>query len=266
MDMDYKEKILKYKQKYLNLKNNTMKGGVRMEIVLTKNADGTINFSLPPNFSSAAPGTYRIELVSESVASPRGSVAAPTQAQEIVRVASPRGRVASSEGRVASSEGRVASSEGRVAQAQEIVRVTSPGVEIIFENYSRLINKIREYLSIFTKSEIDKIKLNENLTNIWNDSVARSIFIYLMTQILDITREDDEWENIFMMLSSRIQLYSEFLFFSHDQKYNWIRQHDRWSSYQRELNKILDYPERNKGIIDSFKTIFNELIMFCIKT
>lgn len=244
MDIDYKQKFLKYKQKYLNLKNNTMKGG-GMEIVLTKNADGTINFSLPPNFSSAAPGTYRIELVSESVAS-------PTQAQEIVRVASPRGRVLSS--------------EGRVVQAQEIVRVASPGVEIIWENYSRLINKIREYLSIFTKSEIDKIKLNENLTNIWNDSVARSIFINCMTQILDITRQDDKWELNFKIVSSQIVSDLEFLFTSLSDHYSWIRQHNKWTQGQRELNKILDYPERNKEIIDSFKTIFNELIMFCIKT
>jgi hypothetical protein len=77
MDIDYKQKILKYKQKYLNLKNNTMKGGVRMEIVVTKNADGTINIQLPPNFSSATPGTYKFEHDTESVREEKGPVRAP---------------------------------------------------------------------------------------------------------------------------------------------------------------------------------------------
>jgi len=64
--IDYEQKMYKYKQKYLNLKNNIMKGGVRMEIILTKNEDGSINIQLPQNFSSAASGTYRFEYVSIS--------------------------------------------------------------------------------------------------------------------------------------------------------------------------------------------------------
>jgi hypothetical protein len=35
--------MLKYKQKYLNLKKNIMKGGVRIDIELLKNTDEPIN-------------------------------------------------------------------------------------------------------------------------------------------------------------------------------------------------------------------------------
>jgi hypothetical protein len=57
--MNYELKILKYKQKYLNLKNN-MKGGLYTNITLIIKEDGSIQFSLPPNLSTS-PGTYIFE-------------------------------------------------------------------------------------------------------------------------------------------------------------------------------------------------------------
>jgi hypothetical protein len=96
-----------------------------------------------------------------------------------------------------------------------------------------------------------------------------------MTEIDAITKEEedaitkeeeDEWEFSFRRISLQVKIFSEFLFTSLILHYSWIRQHNRWTQDQRELNKIIDYPEKNKEIIDSFKTIFNELIMFCSKT
>ncbi len=216
MDIDYKQKILKYKQKYFNLKNNTMKGGERMEIVLTKTDDGTINFSLPSNFSSAAPGTYKFEHDIESVAS------------EIVRV------------------------------------VYKPAFDTM-SSYKSLYDKIREYLGIFLNSNIDKIRLDKDLFKIWNNSVARSVFIYLIRQIYEPYPEKYE-QLIFKKMSINIRAYEEFIFDSQDSKYKSLRDTNSWSEYQIELNKILDDPEKNKGIIDSFKTVFNKLTKFCVQT
>jgi hypothetical protein len=67
-------------------------------------------------------------------------------------------------------------------------------------------------------------------------------------------------------MSLKIEADLKFLFTSLSDDYSWTRKKDRWTPDQRELKKILDYPEIYKGIIDSFKTIFNELIMFCRKT
>jgi hypothetical protein len=214
MDIDYKQKILKYKQKYLNLKNNTMKGGEHMEIVLNKIADGTINFSLPSNLSSAAPGTYKFEHDIESVAS-------------------------------------------------EIVRVVYPPAYDNMNSYEILKEKNLEYLRIFQNSIIEKIRLDKDLFKIWENSVARSVFIFLMRQIYKCNGEEYE-QLILKKMSENIRAYEEFIFDSQDSKYKSLRDTNSWSEYQIELNKILDDPEKNKGIIDSFKTVFNKLTKFCV--
>ena len=210
----YRQKYLKYKQKYLNLKNNTMKGGEHMEIVLNKIADGTINFSLPSNLSSVAPGTYKFEHDIESVAS-------------------------------------------------EIVRVVYPPANNDSASYKILDDKIYGYNKTFLNGNIEKIRLDDDLFKIWNNSVARSVFIFLMKQIYYISDTEDK-QLIFKKMSENIRAYEEFIFDSQDSKYKCLRDTNSWSEYQIELNKILDDPEKNKGIIDSFKTVFNKLTKFCV--
>ena len=98
---------------------------------------------------------------------------------------------------------------------------------------------------------------------IWNNSVARSVFIFLMKQIYYISDTEDK-QLIFKKMSENIRAYEEFIFDSQDSKYKCLRDTNSWSEYQIELNKILDDPEKNKGIIDSFKTVFNKLTKFCV--
>jgi hypothetical protein len=240
-NIDYRQKMCKYKQKYLNLKNNIMKGGVRMEIVLTKNEDGSINIQLPQNFSSAASGTYRFEYDSESVAS-RGSLAQ-------VPDTSFRGSLA----QVPDTSFR-----GSLAQVPEIKKDDS-FVESSDANYNRLFFKINNYIDIFTKNQIDKIKSDNNLLKIMQNKTAHDIFIYLMRTII----QHASGVNPFLMMSLQVRTFQEFLFERHTVTYVWIAQNNRWEPYQIELNKILNDPIQNKEIIDSFKIIFNELASLC---
>jgi hypothetical protein len=230
--IDYEQKMYKYKQKYLNLKNNIMKGGVRMEIILTKNEDGSINIQLPQNFSSAASGTYRFEYDSESVAS-RGS---------LVQVPD-------------------TSFRGSLVQVPEIKKVNS-SVELSDFNYAKLFSKINHYIEIFTNNQIDKIKSDNNLLKIMQNETTRNIFIYLMRAIFQHVSK----ANSFLMMSLQVRTFQEFLFERYSGTYTWIEQNNRWESYQIELNKILNDPLKNKEIIDSFKIIFNELASFCAAT
>ena len=242
-NIDYRQKMCKYKQKYLNLKNNIMKGGVRMEIVLTKNEDGSINIQLPQNFSSAASGTYRFEYDSESVAS-RGSLAQ-------VPDTSFRGSLA----QVPDTSFR-----GSLAQVPEIQKVNS-SVELNDTNYRRFSSIIIDYIENFTDRNIDKIR-SENLLKIFENETARNIFIYLMRTII----QHASGVNPFLMMSLQVRTFQEFLFERHTVKYVWIEQNNRWEPYQIELNKILNDPIQNKEIIDSFKIIFNELASLCAAT
>ena len=231
-NIDYKQKMSKYKQKYLNLKNNIMKGGVHMEIVLTKNEDGSINIQLPQNFSSAASGTYKFEYDSESVASFRSSVMQEPEPDTFFR--------------------------SSLVQAQEIKQVNS-SVQLSENNYAKLFSKIDDYIEIFIGQNIDKIKSDNNLLKIYQNKTVRDIFIYLMREIFQHRRED----NPFLKMSLQVRIFQDFLFTRHSGKFSWLEMHNRWELYQIELNKILNNPIENKEIIDSFKIIFNELVSLC---
>jgi hypothetical protein len=254
--IDYEQKMYKYKQKYLNLKNNIMKGGVRMEIILTKNEDGSINIQLPQNFSSAASGTYRFEYDSESVASRGSLVQVPDTSFRGSLVQVPDTSFRGSLVQVPDTSFR-----GSLVQVPEIKKVNS-SVELSDFNYAKLFSKINHYIEIFTNNQIDKIKSDNNLLKIMQNETTRNIFIYLMRAIFQHVSK----ANSFLMMSLQVRTFQEFLFERYSGTYTWIEQNNRWEPYQIELNKILNDPLKNKEIIDSFKIIFNELASFCAAT
>lgn len=239
-----------------------------MEIVLTKNLDETINILFPPNFSNIAPGIYKFKYDSELFASSKENVVISSKESEVTspkknEVTSPKENEVTSPKEnviISSKESEVISSKESEVLIPEIVQVFSIPVKLTDENYYHLYIKIEEYLNIFEKSIVDKIKLNKNLLNIWNHELSRSVFIYLMKQIFSHRFEEES----FKMMSIEVRAYLEFLFNSHSTNYNWCRTHNMWSEYQIKLNKILDNSSINKEVINSFKIIFNDLGILCI--
>ena len=171
--MNYEQKILKYKQKYLNLKKmNTMKGGAHMEIKLTKDEDGSIQILLPPNFSSADSGTYIFEHKSE----PKREL-----------------------------EERKRDTELEQQHAIELKRC-----QITHER--RVRRKINEYNDIFTKfNGHDKINSkNKDLYIIWSNIIARNVFIYLLNLLCKVD-EDDTAEDLDNRVMIKIGSINEFM-------------------------------------------------------
>jgi len=64
--MNYEDKMLKYKEKYLNLKKNIMKGGIRIDIQLLKDTNNPINsiISLIINYFEQQVNKYEIQIQS----------------------------------------------------------------------------------------------------------------------------------------------------------------------------------------------------------